>query len=276
MEAGLSMFTRVLSRARTSRRLRRLAPVGVSLALIAAPLALQPVTAGAEATTTLSGSPFNGSDGDLDTNGSIGAHNDVGSPDTFAGGVKEDTDCPAMDGGGAPDKSDILTGWVGNANGAVSGVNHTFLYLAWSRPADEGTATIDFELNSGSESCGTGSAFVKRVAGTDLLFTYDFQGGNTIGVTVRTWLSTGGGKWSDPADIPDTEAEASISGDQLFGEAVIDMTAAGFFQPGVCRGFSSAMVKSRSSSASFENQVKDLILPFPVQVTNCGSLTVTK
>ena len=270
------MFTRALRHARTSRRLRRLAPVGVSLVLIAAPLALQPVGAGAAATTTLSGSPFNGSDGILDTNGSIGAHDDVGTPDTFAGGVKEDTDCPPMDGGGAPDKSDVLTGWVGNANGVVSGVNHTFLYLAWSRPSDEGTATIDFELNSGSEPCGTGSSFVKRVAGQDLLFTYDFQGGNTIGVVVRTWLSSGGGKWSDPTVIPATKAEASISGSQLFGEAAIDMTAAGFFQPGVCRGFSSATVKSRSSSSSFQNQVKDLILPFPVQVTNCGSLTVTK
>ena len=149
------MFTRAFRHARTFRRLRRLAPVGVSLALIVAPLALQPVVAGAAATTTLDGSPFNGSDGVLDDNGSIGAHNDVGTPDTFAGGVKEDTDCPPMDGGGAPDKSDVLTGWVGNANGVVGSANHTFLYLAWSRPSDEGTATIDFELNSGSESCGT-------------------------------------------------------------------------------------------------------------------------
>ena len=276
------MFTRALFRARASRRLRRLAPVGVSLALIAAPLALQPVTVGAAATTTLSGSPFNGSDGDLDTNGSIGAHADVGSPDTFAGGVKEDTDCPPMDGGGAPDKSDVLTGWVGNANGVVSGANHTFLYLAWSRPSDEGTATIDFELNSGSESCDAESSFVKRVAGQDLLFTYDFQGGGTIGVVVRTWTTNHGGEWSAPMTLDASIAEASIDSDpssehyQLFGELVVDMTAAGFFQPGVCRGFSSAMVKSRSSSASFENQVKDLILPFPVQVTNCGSLTVTK
>ena len=271
------MFTRAFCHARTSRRLRRLAPVGVSLALIAAPLALQPVVAGAAATTTLSGSPFNGSDGVLDTNGSIGAHNDVGTPDTFAGGVKEDTDCPPIDGGGAPDKSDILTGWVGNANGVVSGANHTFLYLGWSRPANEGTATIDFELDSGTESCGVGSPFVKRVAGTDLLITYDFQGGNTVGVSVRTWASNNqGGAWSNPTTLPVTKAEASISGNQLFGEAVIDMTAAGFFQPGVCKGFSSAMLKSRSSSSSFENQVKDLILPFPVEVTNCGSLTVTK
>src|SRR5688572_13392933 len=125
------MFTRALRHART-RRLRKLAPLGVSLALIGAPLALMPAAAEAAASTTLTGSPYNGSNGALDSHASIGAHADVGTPDTFAGGVKEDTDCPAPDGGGAPDKSDILTAWVGNANGVVSGVNHTFLYLAWS------------------------------------------------------------------------------------------------------------------------------------------------
>jgi hypothetical protein len=270
------MFTRALGRS-PHRRTRRLARLGVALVLIAAPLVLLPTAASSDTGSALPSSPYNAGNGVRDSGPNIAGHDDVGTPDTFAGGVKEDTDCPSPDGGGAPDKSDILTAWVGNANAKVSGVDHTFLYLAWARPSDEGTATIDFELNTGTVKCSATSPFYKRVAGKDLLVTYDFQGGSTVGISVRTWTSTNqGGKWSPPVTLDASKAEADISDNQLFGELVIDMTAAGYFQPGVCQSFSSAMAKSRSSSASFENQVKDLILPFPIEVTNCGSLTVTK
>ncbi|HVW35304.1 MAG TPA: hypothetical protein VHL53_22415, partial [Acidimicrobiia bacterium] len=269
------MFTRAFHRSRLHRR-HRLVPLGVAVALIAAPTVLLPSAASANSGSSLTGSPFNGSDGVLDTTPAVAGHDDVGTPDTFAGGVKEDTDCPAPGGGGAPDKADITTAWVADANGKVGGVDHNFLYLAWARPSNEGTATIDFELNSGTVHCSATSPFLKRVAGQDLLFTYDFQGGSTIGISVRTWTTNHGGEWSDPTTLPASEAEAQISGDQLFGELVVDMSAAGFFTPGVCKDFSSAMAKSRSSSSSFTNQVKDLILPFPIEVTNCGNLKVTK
>ncbi|HKY76834.1 MAG TPA: SpaA isopeptide-forming pilin-related protein [Acidimicrobiia bacterium] len=222
--------------------------------------------------------PYDGSDGMLDTHSSIVAQDDVGTPDTLQGGVKEDTECPPLDGGGTPDKSDLLTGYVGSANGTVNDETHTFLYLGWLRSDTEGTATINFELNSGTDSCPDGSPFKQRTVGQDLLFSYNFQGGQITGIEVRTWTIGNGNKeeWSDPTTLASSEFEAQIRADMRFGELVVDMTAAGFFKADECKSFSTATMRSRASSASFENQLKDIILPFPIEVTNCGRIDIEK
>jgi hypothetical protein len=60
-----------------------------------------------------------------------------------------------------------------------------------------------------------------------------------------------------------------------FGEAAIDLTAAGVFPPGQCRNFGSAYLKSRSSD-SFTAETKDFVAPISINVNNCGSLTIKK
>src|SRR5262249_19343717 len=60
-----------------------------------------------------------------------------------------------------------------------------------------------------------------------------------------------------------------------FGETAINLTAAGVFPPGTCENFGSAFVKSRAS-ASFSAEVKDFIAPIPVNVSNCGTINITK
>ena len=60
-----------------------------------------------------------------------------------------------------------------------------------------------------------------------------------------------------------------------FGEAGIDLTAAGVFPAGQCRNFGSAYLKSRSSD-SFTAETKDFIAPISINVNNCGSLTIKK
>jgi hypothetical protein len=58
-----------------------------------------------------------------------------------------------------------------------------------------------------------------------------------------------------------------------FGEAAIDMQAAGIFIPGVCRNFGRAYLKSRSSD-SFNSEIKDFIAPIAINVSNCTPRTI--
>jgi hypothetical protein len=60
-----------------------------------------------------------------------------------------------------------------------------------------------------------------------------------------------------------------------FGEAAINLTAAGVFPPGTCEAFGSAFLKSRSS-ASFPAEVKDFVAPVPVDISNCGTIKIHK
>ena len=60
-----------------------------------------------------------------------------------------------------------------------------------------------------------------------------------------------------------------------FGETAIDLTAAGVFPAGTCEAFGSTFIKSRAS-ASFGAELKDFIAPVPVNISNCGRVTIIK
>jgi len=60
-----------------------------------------------------------------------------------------------------------------------------------------------------------------------------------------------------------------------FGEAAIDLTAAGVVPPGICEAFGSAFLKSRSST-SFNSEIKDFIAPVAVNIANCGKIIIRK
>lgn len=59
-----------------------------------------------------------------------------------------------------------------------------------------------------------------------------------------------------------------------FGEAAVDLTAAGVFTSN-CSTFGSAYLKSRAST-SFGAELKDFIAPLSTTITNCGSLIIHK
>jgi uncharacterized repeat protein (TIGR01451 family) len=261
-------------RTRRSRIAQGLGSIATSLALSLSAVAVLPAPAGADPGSSLTGSPYNGSDGILDAGVPSFADNLPPLPDTLAGGVKEDDDCPSLDGGSPAPKNDLTSGYVAHASGTVSpGVSHTFLYLGWRRATTNGTTTIDFELNQGGSSC-PGGTFVERSVG-DLLFNYDFHGGAVDGISLRKW--TPAGVWSDPPSaLGSGTFEARISGDQYFGELVVDLHALGFFPADVCKILPTAMVKTRSSAGSDANQLKDIVLPFTVNVSNCGRVDVHK
>jgi len=73
---------------------------------------------------------------------------------------------------------------------------------------------------------------------------------------------------------PDPIAGVSLP-TATFGEAAVDLTAAGVFPPGECLNFGSAYLKSRSSD-SFNAETKDFVAPAEITINNCGNIVIRK
>ncbi|HLS43943.1 MAG TPA: SpaA isopeptide-forming pilin-related protein [Ornithinicoccus sp.] len=202
---------------------------------------------------------------------------------SYKGGVKEDTECPAETTGSIPNnKSDLLQFGTWVEEGSPG-----YLHMYWARVTNpSGTTLMDFEFNQSSTPCGTGPN-VQRTDG-DLLIEYSItQGGATADMTLRKWQADAGA-WG-PADpiTDDGQAAGTINTtaiDQMdeltqdqsprtFGEASVDLNL--IFDGESCKSFGSAMLKSRSSD-SFTSQLKDFISPEPLELTNCGKVEISK
>lgn len=223
----------------------------------------------------------------------------------FAGGVKQDDNCPTVNTGKAPNKDDLKRIYL--ATKVVGG--HTYLMLSWVRIPQNTTspsAHIGFEFNKGTDgACGGSSdGLVKRVAG-DMLIVYDFEGGatDTPVITLRRWVTSGAcevGSSSPPCWGSATNltalgfAEAKVNtfgavsdtigpsggteslGTNEFGEAGIDLTGAGVFGANTCESFGTAFGVSRSSGNSGTAQMKDLVGPADFTLANCGTVIIRK
>jgi Prealbumin-like fold domain len=238
------------------------------------------------------------------------------STDTrFAGGVKQDDDCPAVIGSNVPNKDDLKRAYLAFKSVPVGGVPHLFLMLAWMRIPQIAAPSADvaFEFNQGTTACGPGSdSLVHRTAG-DILILYDFTGGVTTPVlTARRWITAGPPSaceanasvppcWGQPLNLSASGfAEAAVNavpvvdtvavgsdavpagGETLniaeFGEAGIDLTAA-TTSTGLgsnCTTFGQVEALSRTSGDANTSQREDLVGPTPIQVSTCGTLIVQK
>ena len=214
---------------------------------------------------------------------------------SYAGGVKEDTVCPAATTDSIPpNKSDLLSFHVYREAGV--GGHPGFLNLAWSRVSEpSGTTLMDFEFNQSNTTCA-GSPNKVRTPG-DLLLEYAIdQGGARADITARTWSGT---VWGPAADldvpsatcggspcaagtinttpIPAAQSDGLITSGQkearTFGEAQLDLRLV--FQSNRCVSFGSAMLKSRSSDA-FTSQLKDFVAPVSINLQNCGQVIIRK
>jgi hypothetical protein len=287
------------------RRLHRrvLVAVGAALAMVLAMAG--PVRA------NLAGSNFEGNDGNLvvDTSGNTdwsNAPNRVRGDDlpsgrtdnSFGQGTKEDDpNVSVVTGSIPPNKSDLTRFYVASEFAS----NSNFLYLAWERSNVLGSANMDFEINKSVQPDLTtaGSKTLNRSAG-DLLITFDFTngGGNPV-LGLLTWVTTGSTSqclsanalpcWGNRVDLSAagfaegavnavtvTDPIANVSLPALtFGEAAVNLTAAGVFPAGTCVAFGSVFLKSRSS-ASFPSEVKDFVAPQPVNISNCGQIRIIK
>ncbi|NVK39853.1 MAG: hypothetical protein HWE39_01305 [Oceanospirillaceae bacterium] len=248
----------------------------------------------------------------------------VSNSDTaFAGGVKQDDNCPKLKGGKAPNKDDMTRVYLSSKT--LDG--HTLLNLAWARipqNSDTASAHVGFEFNKAETNCPD-EVLAEREVG-DVLFVYDFEGGSDpVVLTLRRWIDENyltdpkqNGTdnpisfWQDAASPCDVDsnsppcwgdaidltalgfAEAEVNGinndvlDELapngpetlgniqFGEAGIDLTAAGVFPQNSCQSFGRAFAVSRSSGNSGQAQMKDLVGPGDFVLANCGTVIVRK
>jgi Prealbumin-like fold domain len=251
------------------------------------------------ASANLSGSTFEGNDGNLVVNGGAGAHDWVNAPNrvigtdlptgttdnSFGQGTKEDSTAVTVVSGSIPNnKADLSQFYVANEQAG----GHTFLYLGWTRANTGGTTNFDFEVNKLAQPDLTtpGPKTLVRSTG-DLLVNYLFQGQGTPQIAIRTWT---GSVWSSPVDASAFSEAAINSGGAVanplpgatdptpvnqFGETAINLSAGGIIPPGVCEAFGSAYVKSRSSTA-FNSEIKDFIAPVHVSINTCANVSVLK
>jgi hypothetical protein len=239
------------------------------------------------------------------------AQND-GNDTVFGGGVKQDNECPAVnEGPKPPNKDDLKRIYIANAT--VGG--HVYLGLAWARIPQNTTsasAHVAFEFNQNdpdvaANQCPAGSdSLVKRSTanGGDVLIVYDFEGGSDPAILkLLRWKTTGtceqtgkaatsAGCWVLAANFTDWAAKVNAEdaldriapdGDdtlhtQEFGEAIIDLTDAEVFPATAtsCFSLGRAFAVSRSSGNSGQAQMKDLVGPADVNISNCGTLVVKK
>jgi Prealbumin-like fold domain/Domain of unknown function (DUF5979) len=169
------------------------------------------------------------------------------------------------------------------------------------------------KANVGLSSSSTGAVHLNRTAG-DILIDFDFGGSGVPALTLRKWITGAlpapGGTpaldcessnsypcWGKGAPLSASVAESSVNSapvndtnapavtldgntkngiNSTFGEAAINLQAAGIFQSGVCTSFADAWVKSRSSGNSFTSELKDIIAPIPTSISSCGTIIVKK
>jgi hypothetical protein len=264
----------------------------------------------AASSANLPGSTFEGNDGNLVVNTAGNSDwanaphlvrgDDLasgGSDNSFGQGSKEDDpNVSVVTGSIPPQKSDLTRFYVGSE--LVSGSN--YLYLAWERTNQLGSANMDFELNQSAQPdlTTTGSKTLVRTAG-DILITFDFGGSGNPVLGLLKWVTSGATSqcfsanklpcWGNRVDLSAAGfAEGAVNSvavtdpiagvdlqSNTFGEAAINLTAANVFPPGTCEALGSAFLKSRSS-ASFPAEVKDFVAPQPVNISNCGSITIHK
>src|SRR6266542_2318089 len=245
----------------------------------------------------LTGSTFESNDGNLIVNTS-GNKDWVNAPEfkfgvdlpsgqtdnSFGQGTKEDSAVPTVVTGSIPNnKSDLTRFYVSSETGTN---DHIFMYLAWERANTLGTANMDFEFNQSTALSANGVTPV-RTAG-DMLITFDFaSGGNVVNLGLRRWtgsawdagtdLTAGGiaeGAVNDLTTVVDPMTGKTLAKD-TFGEAALDLTAAGVFPANQCVHFGRAYLKSRSST-SFPAELPDFPPPTPVNLAHSPNISVTK
>jgi hypothetical protein len=202
------------------------------------------------------------------------------SDDSFGQGTKEDTAVPTVVNGSIPpNKSDLKTFGVYQEGGSDG-----FLNLFWSRVQDPtGTTNMDFEFNQSKTLSSNGVTPVRTTG--DLLITYDLSnGGTNPTISMRTWTGTAWGSATplgnkatgsiNTSAIPAAESDGlgALSA-RTFGEAQINLTS--ILPQDTCTSFGSAYLKSRSSD-TFSSAVKDFVAPVAVNISNCGSVEITK
>ena len=284
--------------------------MATGLWLGAATLILNPSGASTCPPAVLSGSTFEGADGNMVAdcpgytdwatapyrNGPFIDKASGSNDDAFGQGTKEDTQAPTIVSGSIPPNKTNLTRFY---TGSQFVNNNTYLYLAWERATTGGSVDVDFEFNQSSTLSANKTTPVRTLG--DLLVAYDFSGSGSPTIGLAHWVASGtcasGGAataaapcWGPITALTST-AEAAVNAGTItdplnnnatlaagtFGEAAINLSAPGInlFHTGTCGDLGSVYLKSRSSS-SITAEVKDFIAPQKVHISNCGTINITQ
>ena len=167
----------------------------------------------------VSPSAFEGNDGNLVVNTSgntdwvnvSGLHTGIDDPsgstdNSFGQGTKEDDPAVTVVAGSIPPQKSDLTRFYEASELASN--NHVFIYLAWERTNNLGSANMDFEINQnatqGFSGSTTGDVILNRTNG-DILVTYDFGGSGSPVLGILRWLKAGE---KNPYDSTKTNANS--------------------------------------------------------------------
>jgi hypothetical protein len=232
---------------------------------------------------------------------------------SFGQGTKEDDPAVSVVTGSIPpQKSDLTRFYV--ANEFANASNFLYLAWERTNVLGSANMDFEINRLAQPDLTTTGKKTLNRSPG-DLLVTFDFTngGGNPV-LGLLIWVTSANGAaadcfsantlpcWGAPptqdavdgvndnrVDLSDagfaegqvnnvtvTDPIANVSlPANTFGEAAVNLTAAGVFPSGVCTAFGSAFLKSRSA-ASFPSEVKDFVAPKPINITNCGTIIIKK
>jgi uncharacterized repeat protein (TIGR01451 family) len=209
----------------------------------------------------------------------------------YSGGVKQAAECPATRTGNVDNKADLARIYLAVSTDPVT--KHVYLDLAWIRAPQNTTQSdvhVGFEFNQNKAPCGVGSPLVHRTKG-DILLVYNFQSGSAS-IAYSQWT---GSVWTPEKTLVSSIAEASVFGGtsttdaikptdglnpahEEFGEAGIDLTAAtvDLGNDGrACERFGTAFGESRTSGSSTSAQMKDIVGPANIDISNCVTPTLT-
>jgi len=232
---------------------------------------------------------------------------------SFGQGTKEDdANVTVVTGSIPPNKSDLTRFYV--ASEFASNSNFLYLAWERSNVLGSANMDFEVNKLTQPNLTTTGPKTLNRSPG-DLLVTFDFAngGGNPV-LGLLTWMTSANGAATDcfsantlpcwgatPAQdaldgVNDNRVDLSDAGfaegavntvtvtdpianvslpANTFGEAAVNLTAAGVFPAGTCTAFGSAFLKSRSA-ASFPSEVKDFVAPQPINISNCGTVNIIK
>jgi hypothetical protein len=234
----------------------------------------------------------------------------------FGQGTKEDSVNPSIVNGSIPPQKDDLSRFYVNQETGSNNDNFLYLAWERTNLLGSAHMDFELnQANVGITSSSTGTVTLNRTAG-DVLIDFDFGGSGPVTLSYHTWLVSGTDAatqcaasnsfpcWSAPTTLSPSVAIASVNNADVndynppvpgagfnvlsgstsksgtvsstFGEAGIDLQAAGIFPHNVCEHFGDAWLKSRSSGSSFSSEMKDFIAPLPVNISNCGEVVIVK
>jgi hypothetical protein len=169
--------------------------------------------------------------------------------------------------GGVPNKDDILTGSVAfrgvDTDNNPSTPQEQFVYVKFTRDGNNGSADVDFEFNqSGATYVNSKGTTVPVRTSGDLLIAYDQTGNSAPDIRLFEWAGTQFSGVFNEITLPAgsfagavncSNAQCNGSGDRTFGEAALNLSAAG---REICTQFLKVWMKSRSSF-SITSALKD-------------------